>query len=129
MLLPLIALVISSSACQNPEPSRKDSTAVLAGDTTAHILSPDSRSLVLRARELDRADSLEQARAAYEDAAKKLPQISDWLYLRAAGVTADSAARVAYFAKVRSAAARERIGWTDAIAGGRARAFAGGHRG
>jgi soluble lytic murein transglycosylase len=125
MLLPLIALVISSSACQNPQPTRKDSTAVLAGDTTVHILSPDSRSLVLRARELDRADSLDQARAAYEDAAKKLPQISDWLYLRAAGVTADSAARAAYFAKVRIPAARERNGWTDAIARERFRDFAG----
>jgi soluble lytic murein transglycosylase len=125
MLLPLIALVISSSACQNPQPTRKDSTAVLAGDTTVHILSPDSRSLVLRARELDRADSLDQARAAYEEAAKKLPQISDWLYLRAAGVTADSAARAAYFAKVRIPAARERNGWTDAIARERFRDFAG----
>ena len=125
VLLPLIAVAISSSACQNPEPTRKDSTAVLAGDTTAHILSPDSRSLVLRARELDRADSLDQARAAYEDAAKKLPQIGDWLYLRAAGVTADSSARAAYFAKVRTAAARERINWTDAIARERSRDFAG----
>jgi soluble lytic murein transglycosylase len=98
---------------------------VLAGDTTAHILAPDSRSVVLRARELDRADSLEQARAAYEEAAKKLPQISDWLYLRAAGVTADSAARAAYFAKVRAPAARERIPWTDAIARERSRDFAG----
>ena len=31
-------------------------------------------------------------------------------------VTADSAARAAYFAKVRTAGARERIPWTDAIA-------------
>ena len=127
-MLPLVALVISSSACQNPEPTRRDSTAVLAGDTTTHVLSPDSRSLVLRARELDRADSLEQARATYEEAAKKLPQISDWLYLRAAGVTADSASRAAYFAKVRTAAARERIRWTDAIARERSRDFPGGIR-
>lgn len=125
MLFPLIALVISSSACQNPQPTHKDSTAVLAGDTTAHILAPDSRSIVLRARALDRADSLEQARVAYEEAAKKLPQISDWLYLRAAGVTADSAARAAYFAKVHTAAARERIRWTDAIARERSRDFTG----
>ncbi|MEO8909201.1 MAG: transglycosylase SLT domain-containing protein [Gemmatimonadaceae bacterium] len=125
MLLPLIALIISSTACQNTDPTHTDSAAVLAGDTTVHVLPPDSRTLVLRARELDRADSLEQARAAYEEAAKKLPQISDWLYLRAAGVTGDSASRAAYFAKVRTPAARERIRWTDAIARERARDFAG----
>ena len=80
---------------------------------------------MLHARELDRADSLEQARAAYEEAAKKLPQISDWLYLRAAGVTADSAARAAYFAKVHTGVARDRIRWTDAIARERTHDIAG----
>ncbi|MDQ6871653.1 MAG: transglycosylase SLT domain-containing protein [Gemmatimonadota bacterium] len=125
MLLPLIALMLSSSACQNQQPTRKDSTAVLAGDTTRHILSPGDRTLVLRARELDRADSLDQARAAYEAAARNLPQISDWLYLRAAGVTADSGARAGYYAKLRTDVSRARIGWTDAIARERTRDFVG----
>jgi soluble lytic murein transglycosylase len=125
LLLPLIALMVSSSACQNQQPTRKDSAGVLAGDTTRHILSPDDRALVLHARELDRADSLDQARATYEDAARKLPQISDWLYLRAAGVTADSAARAGYYARLRSEVSRDRIGWTDAIARERTRDFAG----
>jgi len=125
LLLPLIALMLSSSACQNQQPTRKDSTAVLAGDTTHHILSPDDRALVLRARELDRADSLDQARAAYEEAARKLPQISDWLYLRAAGVTADSAARAGYYARLRTDVSRDRIARTDAIARERTRDFAG----
>ena len=80
---------------------------------------------MLRARELDRADSLEAARAAYEDAAKKLPQLSDWLYLRAAGVTADSSDRAGYFAKLRTEAAKDRTRWTDAIARERTRDFAG----
>lgn len=79
----------------------------------------------MHARELDRADSLEEARAAYEAAAQKLPQLSDWLYLRAAGVTADSAARAAYFAKVHTDVARDRIPWTDAIARERTRDLAG----
>lgn len=114
--VPLIAVILSSSACQDPQTTHKDSAAGLAADTSQHVLSEDDRNLVLRARELDRADSLEQARSAYEDAAKKLPQISDWLYLRAAGVTADSSARAAYFAKVRTPVARDRIRWTDAIA-------------
>lgn len=125
LMIPLLALVVSSSACQDSHPTRKDSTAVLAGDTTRHVVSPEDRNLVLRARELDRADSLDQARAAYEEAATKLPQISDWLYLRAAGVTPDSAARATYFSKVRTAVARDRIQWTDAIARERTHDIAG----
>jgi len=115
----------SASACQNQQPTRRDSTAVLAGDTTRHILSPADRALVLHARELDRADSLDQARAAYEEAGAKLPEIADWLYLRAAGLTADSAARAAYYAKLRTPVSRDRISHTDAIARERTRDFAG----
>ncbi|MEP6549750.1 MAG: transglycosylase SLT domain-containing protein [Gemmatimonadales bacterium] len=125
ILFPLIALVLSSTACQNPDPRGKEAAAVLAGDTTQHVLPTDARALVLRARELDRADSLDAARAAYEGAAKKLPQLSDWLYLRAAGVTADSSDRAAYFAKLRTDVARDRISRTDAIARERTRDFAG----
>ena len=125
LILPLVALVVSSTACQNPAPSQKDSAAVLAGDTTQHVLPPDSRALVVRARELDRADSLDAARAAYEAAAQKLPQLSDWLYLRAAGVTADSSSRASYYGKLRTDVARDRIRWTDAIARERSRDFAG----
>ncbi len=124
-MLPLVALILSSTACQNPKPSQKDSAAVLAGDTTHHVLSPEDRTLILRARELDRADSLDAARSAYDQAAQKLPQLSDWLYLRAAGVTGDSSARAAYYAKLRTDVARDRIKVTDAIARERTRDFAG----
>lgn len=125
LILPFVALVLSSSACQNPKPSHQDSTAVLAGDTTQHVLPADTRALVLRARELDRADSLEAARKAYDDAAGKIPQLSDWLYLRAAGVTADSGERAGYYGKLRTGVARDRMAWTDAIARERTRDFAG----
>jgi soluble lytic murein transglycosylase len=125
LLIPIVALVLSSSACQNPNPNHQDSAAVLAGDTTQHVLPADARALVLRARELDRADSLDAARAAYEQAAQKLPQLSDWLYLRAAGVTADSAARAGYYGKLQTDVARDRIRWTDAIARERTRDFVG----
>ena len=126
LLLPLVALILSSSACQNPPPSQKDSVAVrAAADTTPHVLPADSRALVLRARELDRADSLEAARAAYDAAAEKLPQLSDWLNLRAAGVTADSGARARYYGKLRTDVARDRVRRTDAIARERTRDFAG----
>ena len=89
------------------------------------MLPADARALVLRARELDRADSLEAARKAYDDAAGKIPQLSDWLYLRAAGVTADSGERAGYYAKLRTGVARDRMAWTDAIARERTRDFAG----
>ncbi len=125
IILPLVAFILSSTACQNPKPTQRDSTAVLAGDTTRHVLPTDARALVLRARELDRADSLDAARAAYEEAAQKLPQLSDWLYLRAAGVTGDSSARATYYAKLRTDVAKDRIRVTDAIARERTRDFAG----
>jgi soluble lytic murein transglycosylase len=90
--------------------------AVLQGDTTSHVLSPGDRDIVLRARAFDRADNRDSARALYEDAAHALPQIADWLYLRAAGVTGDSAARAGYFARLKSGVARDRIRATDALA-------------
>lgn len=91
-------------------------TAVLQGDTTSHVISTGDRDIVLRARAFDRADNRDSARALYEQAAGMLPHISDWLYLRAAGVTSDSSARANYFSKVRSAVARDRIRATDAQA-------------
>lgn len=116
MLFPFLAVVLSTSACSNETAAQKDTVAVLSGDTTKHVLSVDDRQLVLRARELDRADNRDSARIAYENAAGKLPQIADWLYLRAAGVTADSNARQSYYARLRTPVARDRIRWTEAQA-------------
>ncbi|MFN2635669.1 MAG: transglycosylase SLT domain-containing protein [Gemmatimonadaceae bacterium] len=124
MLIPLMALILSSSACQEPKAAKKDS-AIVATDSTSRVVPPTDRDLVLRARALDRGDSLDAARAAYEEAARRLPAISDWLYLRAAGVTADSAARGAYYKKLMSDVAKARTEWTEAIARERTRDFAG----
>ena len=52
-------------------------------------------------------------------------EISDWLTLRAAGVTDDSAARARLFATIRRPSARERIDWTEALARERAGDIAG----
>lgn len=114
-ILPLLALMLTA-ACQDPQTAQRDSARILAGDTAVHVLPADVRALVLRARELDRADSLEQARAAYADAAAKIPQLADWLYLRAAGVTSDSAQRAGYFARLRTDVAKARVPVTEAIA-------------
>ena len=116
LLFPFLAVVLSTGACTTEKSAQKDTVAVLSGDTTKHVLPPEERQLVIRARELDRADSRDSARAAYEEAAKKLPRIADWLYLRAAGVTPDSAARQSYYAQVRTPAARDRIRWSEAQA-------------
>jgi len=111
-----MALLVSTSACQSQNDAQRETVGVLAGDTTKHVLPVDDRELVARARELDRADSRDSARVAYEEAAKRLPRIADWLYLRAAGVTADGSAREAYYARVKTAVARDRIRWTEAHA-------------
>ena len=116
LLFPFLAVILSTSACTTEKSAQRDTVGILSGDTTKHVLPPDDRQLVLRARELDRADSRDSARTAYENAAKSLPRIGDWLYLRAAGVTADSGARQGYYSKVRTPAARERIRWTEAQA-------------
>jgi len=77
---------------------------------------PPGARLVTLGRALDRANLLDSAALAYEKAAARLPTISDWLRLRAAGVTADSAGRAALYSKVVAAAAVPRIRWTEALA-------------
>ena len=47
---------------------------------------------------------------------EKAAAIADWLRLRAAGVTGDSAARGAEYAAVVTPTARSRIAWTEAQA-------------
>ncbi len=116
LIYPFLAVVLSASACKSESAAQRDTVGVLTGDTTKHVLPVDDRELVKRARELDRADSRDSARIAYEAAAKRLPRIADWLYLRAAGVTPDSNARQDYYKQVRTPVARDRIRWTEAYA-------------
>jgi len=56
---------------------------------------------VLLARALDRLNQRDSARANYERASQQLRDIADWLLLRAAGVTDDSASRARLFAGLR----------------------------
>lgn len=71
---------------------------------------------VLLARALDRANVLDSTSAAYSEAAARIPEIADWLLLRAAGAVADSGDRAKMFARVSTAPARARVPWTDAQA-------------
>ena len=84
--------------------------------------------MVTLARALDRLDVNDSAAAAYLGAAGALPEIGDWLRLRAAGVTSDSAARAKLYADVRTPVARERIAISEALARGRMRDFEGASR-
>lgn len=103
--------------CKDPGGSPQNAkVAVLQGDTASHVLSGEDRDIVLRARAFDRADNRDSARALYEEAAGRLPQIADWLYLRAAGVTGDSAARARFFSRLKTIVARDRIRATEALA-------------
>ena len=83
---------------------------------------------VLLARAYDRANVRDSASVHYLAAAARLPRVADWLRLRAAGVTEDSAARSALFARLTSAAARARIDATDAQARERVGDYAGAAR-
>lgn len=72
--------------------------------------------LVVLARAFDRARQLDSAALYYQRAAELLPLVGDWLRLRAAGVSANSAARGALLRGVSLPAAVPRIRWTEALA-------------
>ena len=84
--------------------------------------------LLLQARALDRLGRLEPSRAAYLAAARELPVAADWLRLRAAALTPDSAARAALYREVRQPAARAHVSRTEAGARERTEDFAGAAR-
>ena len=98
---------------------REDTVALLQARLALDATSnPRDRGVrqVLIARALDRMDSLDRAASAYADAASLLPDIADWLRLRAAAVTRDSAARRAHYAALQTSAAKARVPWVDAQA-------------
>lgn len=92
--------------------------AAFADSALRRANAPQDRATrtVLLARALDRLNQRDSARVNYERASQQLHEISDWLLIRAAGVTDDSASRARLFAGVRHAAPRERIEWTEALA-------------
>lgn len=72
--------------------------------------------LVLLARALDRLDVMDSAAAAYSEASELLPEIGDWLRLRAAGVTVSVDRRAALYAALHTSVARERVASVEARA-------------
>jgi soluble lytic murein transglycosylase len=71
---------------------------------------------VLLARALDRRALGDSAASTYMRAAGHLPEIADWLALRAAGATPDASDRQRYLGRVSAAVAKERVRPTDAQA-------------
>lgn len=98
--------------------------AVVLGEQGRSTQEQGERLLLL-ARAYDRLDQRDSAAVAYLRAARFLPDISDWIVLRAAGVSADSSARSALFGQLTLPAALPRIAWTEALARERGNDFAG----
>ena len=107
-------------------------TDALANTRLALTAATDDASRVTRrvllARVYERANARDSASAHYRAAAERLPRVADWLRLRAAGVTDDSAARAAILARVSGPVARDRLTSTDAQARERAGDFSGAAR-
>jgi soluble lytic murein transglycosylase len=101
-----------------------DALAAVAGDGN-RARDEQGRRLILLARAYDRLDQLDSAAAVYRRAQAFLPDLGDWLILRTAGVTRDSAARVALYAGVALPAALPRVPWTEALARDRSDDFDG----
>jgi soluble lytic murein transglycosylase len=96
----------SASAIQNSEAAIQRAT-----DSTSRAV----RQIYL-ARALDRGDKPDSAAAVYAGASHHLPEIADWLALRAAGAEREADARMHAYAGVRSAVAKARVPWTEAQA-------------
>ncbi len=77
--------------------------------------SVEGERLVLLAAALDRLDARDSSASTYERAALHYPLIADWLLIRAAAVTDDSAGRARLYARLRDPLARTRIPWSEAV--------------
>ena len=102
-------------------PQRREDSCLARTSRRGETSNPHGReSRVLIARALDRMDSLDRAASEYTAAAALLPDVADWLRLRAAAVTRDSAARATQYVAVKAGAAKARAPWVDAQARERA---------
>ncbi|MFL5403879.1 MAG: transglycosylase SLT domain-containing protein [Gemmatimonadales bacterium] len=72
--------------------------------------------LLLLGRALDRLNARDSAAAVYLRAATRLPRVADWVKLRAAAVTDDSATRSRLYLSIGEALPQTRIPWADAAA-------------
>ncbi|CAN5688481.1 tetratricopeptide repeat protein [soil metagenome] len=118
-ILRAIAVVLCTTGCERQQASATsapETPAAMHADSIKVTLEQPARALVTRARAYDRANQLDSARTVYLEAAESVPEIADWLYLRAAGVTPDSNARNALYARIKTDVARDRIPMSEALA-------------
>lgn len=96
-----------------------DSAAAAIARFAAERLGDPRRraaALVVLGRALDRMGELDSAAAAYDSAAELVPEVGDWLRLRAGVVTADSARRGSGYAPIRLPVALEHLAANEAAA-------------
>jgi soluble lytic murein transglycosylase len=97
---------------------RGDAAVALDHASVARTLADDDetrgQALVLLARAYERLGGRDSARAAYAEAAVALAPVADWLTLRTAAITRDSAARAKQYAGLRTAVARQRAAYAEA---------------
>ena len=98
--------LLTRSALERNAPATDDARRAL---TAARTDAQRAVRSVLLARALDRANALDSAAGLYSSAAARIAEARDWLRLRAAGVTSDSAARTALFGGVTIEPARSRV--------------------
>ncbi|MHB1327961.1 MAG: hypothetical protein ACYC2K_07140, partial [Gemmatimonadales bacterium] len=72
--------------------------------------------LLYHARALDRVGDLDSAASVYRQAAEHLPEVRDWLLLRAMGVSRDSTERSRLARQISLPPAKPRLPWTEALA-------------
>ena len=105
--------LLARARLERGENAALDDARAAVRTATPETLGP---RLITLGRALDRADRTDSAAAVYHSAAALLPTLGDWLRLRSAGLTADSAERAALYRSVTLAAALPRIRWTEALA-------------
>jgi len=113
-----LTLFLCTTGCdgQATATSVPESRGALHADSIKVSLEQPARDLIVRARAFDRANQLDSARIMYLEAAKRVPEIADWLYLRAAGVTPDSNARKELYDRIDTEVARARVPMSEALA-------------
>lgn len=109
--------LLAEAALADSEPVRALGHARAAAEPTLMPRERDERArrLVLLARSHEQMKEWDSATVHYHAAADLAPSIRDWLLLRAAGVSRDSATRARDYARIALTPARARIGPTEAL--------------
>lgn len=105
-----------TAGCGGDDAAASAQSEASTRDTISVVVPVDGRTMLEVARAHDRADVRDSAAAEYLAAAALLPDIADWLVLRAAGVMGDGAARAALYSRLKTDVARDRVRWTEALA-------------